>query len=175
MRFLTAVALVMLWVPVDGVAQSGIRLVGDWAIEQSEDPFTDEKNSKISLSAFDERRIKALNIDCDGNEAILNVFTEPLVGSDTWTGPNPDRVKEVSLTYRLGDDPAITVTAPIVTVPGAPWYYVFHNGLESSEISALISSPRIAVRVQGVRETIQTNWTDLEGTTEAVRSLHCVR
>jgi hypothetical protein len=174
MRFLTAVALaaVMLWVPVDGVAQSGIRLVGDWAIEQSEDPFTDEKNSKISLSAFDERRIKALNIDCDGNEAVLSVFTEPLVGSDTWTGPNPDRVKEVTLTYRLGDDPAITVTAPIVST--APWYLVFH-GLESSEISALISSPRIAVKVQGVRRTIQTNWADLEGTTEAVRSLHCVR
>ena len=55
MRFVTAVALaaVMLWVPVDGVAQD-IMEVGDWWVRESLDPFDDSSQTAIYLIPEDD-------------------------------------------------------------------------------------------------------------------------
>ena len=179
MKFLTAVALavVMLWVPVDGVAQARS---GDWGIRIEEDPFTDEKTSTITHFHTMLENINSVVLSCEGTyPPRLLVMTKVLLGSQ-WQGPYPERTnpewdaRAVTLTYRLGDDPPRTVTAPILSVRENPFATTVYS-LSPSEPLALISSPRIAIRIQGVDETFQQNWTDLEGTTEAVRSLHCVR
>ena len=110
MRFLTAVALavVMLWVPVDGVAQARS---GDWGIRIEEDPFTDEKTSTITHFHTMLENINSVVLSCEGTyPPRLLVMTKVLLGSQ-WQGPYPERTnpewdaRAVTLTYRLGDDP----------------------------------------------------------------------
>jgi len=58
MKFITAVALVMLWVPVDGVAQGGPidqKVFGDWRVNIFEDPFTDVRKYVLLLTSDRER------------------------------------------------------------------------------------------------------------------------
>jgi hypothetical protein len=109
MRFVTAVALalVMLWVPVDGVAQGvGSGSVGDWLLGTSVDPFTDEKSTRITLSHVDETQdgFRLINIEC-GNNGLQFVFRTEALPSDV--GPT------YPLTYRLGDAPAKDVLAEV--------------------------------------------------------------
>jgi hypothetical protein len=194
MRLITvvALALVMLWVPVDGAAQGvGLGAVGDWILDTSVDPFTDEKSTSITLSHFlePEDGFRSISIEC-GNNGLRFVFMTEALPSDV--GPT------YPLTYRLGDAPAKDVLARVganvpKTSPG-PYAWLDDVGKElsqaernlrdeglnfalliysplPSEALALISSPRVAFKI-GIYMYTRRH---LAGTNEAVRPLHCVQ
>jgi hypothetical protein len=167
MRFVTAVALaaVMLWVPVDGVAQT---MIGDWRVRENLDPFDDSSQTIIYLIAEDATSfssgIRSFAIRCGIGGAGLS-----LAVGHSYMGGDDNRMR---VTYRLGSAEAKTVTGFLTSDNDV----TIVNGLNAPEVAALLSSPRVAVRIVDLldNDTSQENWADLEGTAEAIGFLHCL-
>jgi len=164
MRFVTAVALaaVMLWVPVDGVAQT---MIGDWRVRENLDPFDDSSQTFIYLIPEDATSfssgIRSFAIRCGIGGPGLSLYV-----GHSYMGGDDNRMR---VTYRLGSAEAKTVTGFLTSDNDA----TIVNELNAPEVAALLSSPRVAVRVVDPLdgETRTETWTDLEGTGEALSFL----
>jgi hypothetical protein len=187
MRFIPAVALalVMLWVPVDGVAQGTLideKAFGDWRVNIFEDPFTDVR-TYVLVPRREERRVPGtdmilpdimFNISCENDVLHLNAIsnftpTKSIQSRDfASTEPYSDHL---SLTYRFGNSAPKTVSAPVeVYFPLGETFSVKHR-IQSSDLTPLLSSPRVAIRL----DTFENAWRDLSGTPQALQYLPCFR
>jgi len=164
-NLLLAFALIA-FVPV-GIDAQDLVIVGDWVVQESQDPFDDSKITLIALAVEDATTyssgIQNFAIRCGVGGPGLSLF----VGHSYMGGDDG----EMRLTYRLGDAPARTVTAYLTSDNEG----TVHDPIEFIEVSALLSSPRVAVRIVDLldNETHQENWANLEGTREALETLHC--
>ena len=163
-------ALALAVIPVGVDAQDTNREVGDWRVREIVDPFDDSPQTMILLAAEDatsfSRGIRLFVIRCGiGGPGLLSLY----VGHSFMGGDDGN----VRMTYRLGDAEAKTVTGRLTADNDGTVF----NGLNAPEVTALLSSPRVAVRIVDLLdgETRTENWTDLEGTAEAVGFLHCLQ
>ena len=154
-------------IPVGVDAQDTTRVVGDWGVRETLDPFDDSRQTIIFLAAEGatdfSSGIRLFAIRCGiGGAGLLS-----LAVMHSFMGGDED--DNVRLTYRLGDAEARTVNGRLVADSDG----TILNGLNAPEVAALLSSPRVAVRVVDPLdgETRTETWTDLEGTGEALSFL----
>jgi len=76
----------------------------------------------------------------------------------------------VQIRYQLGDAEEERVSGRLESGNQVSVYF----GLRHSELQALRSNPRITVLIQDSNETHRMNWTDLEGSSDAVDRLPCI-
>jgi hypothetical protein len=163
-------ALALAVIPVGVDAQDTTRVVGDWQVRESLDPFDDSPRTIIYLAAEGATSfssgIRLFAIRCGiGGPGLLSLYvTHSFMGGD-----NDDNVR---MTYRLGDAEARTVTGRLTADNDGTVF----SGLNAPEVTALLSSPRVAVRIVDLldNDTYQENWTDLEGTAEVLSLVHCL-
>ena len=76
----------------------------------------------------------------------------------------------VQIRYQLGDAAEQRVSGRLESGNQVSVYL----GISESELQTLRSNPRIALVIRDSYETYRMNWTDLEGTSDAVDRLPCI-
>ena len=97
---------------------------------------------------------------CSANLLALVVTHSYMAGDDN----------RVQIRYQLGEAAEQRVSGRLESGNQVSVYL----GISESELQTLRSNPRIALVIRDSYETHRVNWTDLEGTSDAVDRLPCI-
>lgn len=143
------------------VMAQGTDQIGDWEVRQIQGP---DRSRTVSITLVPENMeaqgVHMFAFRCSANLLAL-VLTHSYMAGDN---------NRVQIRYQLGDAAEERVSGRLESGNQVSVYL----GLSHSELQALRSNPRITVLIQDSNETHRMNWTDFQGTSEAIDQLPCV-
>ena len=143
------------------VFAQGAEQIGDWEVRQIQGP---DRSRTVSMTLVPENMeaqgVHMFAFRCSANLLALVLTHSYMAGDDN----------RVQIRYQLGDAAEERVSGRLESGNQVSVYL----GLSHSELQALRSNPRITVLIQDSNETHRVNWTDLEGSSDAVDRLPCV-
>ena len=135
--------------------------VGDWTVRQTQGA---DRSRAVSMTLVPDNMevqgIHMLAFRCSANLLALVVTHSYMAGDDN----------RVQIRYQLGDAAEQRVSGRLESGNQVSVYL----GISESELQTLRSNPRIALVIRDSYETYRMNWTDLEGTSDAVDRLPCI-
>ena len=135
--------------------------VGDWTVRQ---PQGADRSRAVSMTLVpDNMEVQGIHMfafRCSANLLALVVTHSYMAGDDN----------RVQIRYQLGDAAEQRVSGRLESGNQVSVYL----GISESELQTLRSNPRIALVIRDSYETYRMNWTDLEGTSDAVDRLPCI-
>ena len=135
--------------------------VGDWTVRQTQGA---DRSRAVSMTLVpDNMEVQGIHMfafRCSANLLALVVTHSYMAGDDN----------RVQIRYQLGDAAEQRVSGRLESGNQVSVYL----GISESELQTLRSNPRIALVIRDSYETYRMNWTDLEGTSDAVDWLPCI-
>ena len=135
--------------------------VGDWTVRQTQGA---DRSRAVSMTLVpDNMEVQGIHMfafRCSANLLALVVTHSYMAGDDN----------RVQIRYQLGDAAEQRVSGRLESGNQVSVYL----GISESELQTLRSHPRIALVIRDSYETYRMNWTDLEGTSDAVDRLPCI-
>ena len=135
--------------------------VGDWTVRQTQGA---DRSRAVSMTLVpDNMEVQGIHMfafRCSANLLALVVTHSYMAGDDN----------RVQIRYQLGDAAEQRVSGRLESGNQVSVYL----GISESELQTLRSNPRIALLIRDSYETYRMNWTDLEGTSDAVDRLPCI-
>ena len=135
--------------------------VGDWTVRQTQGA---DRSRAVSMTLVpDNMEVQGIHMfafRCSANLLALVVTHSYMAGDDN----------RVQIRYQLGDAAEQRVSGRLESGNQVSVYL----GISESELPTLRSNPRIALVIRDSYETYRMNWTDLEGTSDAVDRLPCI-
>ena len=135
--------------------------VGAWTVRQTQGP---DRSRAVSMPRVpDNMEVQGIHMfafRCSANLLALVVTHSYMAGDDN----------RVQIRYQLGDAAEQRVSGRLESGNQVSVYL----GISESELQTLRSNPRIALVIRDSYETYRMNWTDLEGTSDAVDRLPCI-
>ena len=135
--------------------------VGDWNVRQTQGA---DRSRAVSMTLVpDNMEVQGIHMfafRCSANLLALVVTHSYMAGDDN----------RVQIRYQLGDAAEQRVSGRLESGNQVSVYL----GISESELQTLRSNPRIALVIRDSYETYRMNWTDLEGTSDAVDRLPCI-
>lgn len=135
--------------------------VGDWTVRQTQGA---DRSRAVSMTLVpDNMEVQGIHMfafRCSANLLALVVTHSYMAGDDN----------RVQIRYQLGDAAEQRVSGRLESGNQVSVYL----GISESELQTLRSNPRIALVIRDSYETYRMNWTDLEGTSDAVDRLPCI-
>ena len=135
--------------------------VGDWTVRQTQGA---DRSRAVSMTLVpDNMEVQGIHMfafRCSANLLALVVTHSYMAGDDN----------RVQIRYQLGDAAEQRVSGRLESGNQVSVYL----GISESELQTLRSNPRIALLIRDSYETHRVNWTDLEGTSDAVDRLPCI-
>ena len=135
--------------------------VGDWTVRQTQGA---DRSRAVSMTLVpDNMEVQGIHMfafRCSANLLALVVTHSYMAGDDN----------RVQIRYQLGDAAQQRVSGRLESGNQVSVYL----GISESELQTLRSNPRIALVIRDSYETYRMNWTDLEGTSDAVDRLPCI-
>ena len=135
--------------------------VGDWTVRQTQEA---DRPRAVSMTLVpDNMEVQGIHMfafRCSANLLALVVTHSYMVGDDN----------RVQIRYQLGDAEEQRVSGRLESGNQVSAYL----GISESELQTLRSNPRITLLIRDSYETHRMNWTDLEGTSDAVDRLPCI-
>ena len=135
--------------------------VGDWTVRQTQEA---DRSRAVSMTLVpDNMEVQGIHMfafRCSANLLALVVTHSYMVGDDN----------RVQIRYQLGDAEEQRVSGRLESGNQVSAYL----GISESELQTLRSNPRITLLIRDSYETHRMNWTDLEGTSDAVDRLPCI-
>ena len=135
--------------------------VGDWTVRQTQG--ADRSRAGSMTLVPDNMEVQGIHMfafRCSANLLALVVTHSYMAGDDN----------RVQIRYQLGDAAEQRVSGRLESGNQVSVYF----GISESELQTLRSNPRIALVIRDSYETYRMNWTDLEGTSDAVDRLPCI-
>jgi len=149
------------FISTPAVVAQGPEQIGDWEVRQTQGP---DRSRTVSITLVPEdmeaQGVHMFAFRCSANLLAL-VLTHSYMAGDN---------NRVQIRYQLGDAEEERVSGRLESGNQVSVYF----GLRHSELQALRSNPRITVLIQDSNETHRMNWTDLEGSSDAVDRLPCI-
>ena len=135
--------------------------VGDWTVRQTQGA---DRSRAVSMTLVpDNMEVQGIHMfafRCSANLLALVVTHSYMAGDDN----------RVQIRYQLGDAAEQRVSGRLESGNQVSVYL----GISESELQTLRSNSRIALVIRDSYETYRMNWTDLEGTSDAVDRLPCI-
>ena len=135
--------------------------VGDWTVRQTQGA---DRSRAVSMTLVpDNMEVQGIHMfafRCSANLLALVVTHSYMAGDDN----------RVQIRYQLGDAAEQRVSGRLESGNQVSVYL----GISESELQTLQSNPWIALLIRDSYETHRMNWTDLEGTSDAVDRLPCI-
>ena len=135
--------------------------VGDWTVRQTQGA---DRSRAVSMTLVpDNMEVQGIHMfafRCSANLLALVVTHSYMAGDDN----------RVQIRYQLGEAAEQRVSGRLESGNQVSVYL----GISESELQTLRSNPRIALVIRDSYETYRMNWTDLEGTSDAVDRLPCI-
>ena len=135
--------------------------VGDWTVRQTQGA---DRSRAVSMTLVpDNMEVQGIHMfafRCSANLLAL-VVTQSYMAADD---------NRVQIRYQLGEAAEQRVSGRLESGNQVSVYL----GISESELQTLRSNPRIALVIRDSYETYRMNWTDLEGTSDAVDRLPCI-
>ena len=135
--------------------------VGDWTVRQTQGA---DRSRAVSMTLVpDNMEVQGIHMfafRCSANLLALVVTHSYMAGDDN----------RVQIRYQLGDAAEQRVSGRLESGNQVSVYL----GISEPELQTLRSNPRIALVIRDSYETYRMNWTDLEGTSDAVDRLPCI-
>ena len=135
--------------------------VGDWTVRQTQGA---DRSRAVSMTLVpDNMEVQGIHMfafRCSANLLALVVTHSYMAGDDN----------RVQIRYQLGDAAEQRVSGRLEAGNQVSVYL----GISESELQTLRSNPRISLLIRDSYETYRMNWTDLEGTSDAVDRLPCI-
>ncbi len=149
------------FISTPAVVAQGPEQIGDWEVRQTQGP---DRSRTVSITLVPEdmeaQGVHMFAFRCSANLLALVLTHSYMAGDDN----------RVQIRYQLGDAAEERVSGRLESGNQVSVYL----GLAHSELQALRSNPRITVLIQDSNETHRMNWTDLEGSSDAVDRLPCI-
>ena len=149
------------FISTPAVVAQGPEQIGDWEVRQTQGP---DRSRTVSITLVPEdmeaQGVHMFAFRCSANLLALVLTHSYMAGDDN----------RVQIRYQLGDAAEERVSGRLESGNQVSVYL----GLAHSELQALLSNPRITVLIQDSNETHRMNWTDFQGTSEAIDQLPCV-
>ena len=149
------------FISTPAVVAQGPEQIGDWEVRQTQGP---DRSRTVSITLVPEdmeaQGVHMFAFRCSANLLALVLTHSYMAGDDN----------RVQIRYQLGDAAEERVSGRLESGNQVSVYL----GLSHSELQALLSNPRITVLIQDSKETHRMNWTDFQGTSEAIDQLPCV-
>ena len=149
------------FISTPAVVAQGPEQIGDWEVRQTQGP---DRSRTVSITLVPEdmeaQGVHMFAFRCSANLLALVLTHSYMAGDDN----------RVQIRYQLGDAAEERVSGRLESGNQVSVYF----GLRHSELQALRSNPRITVLIQDSNETHRMNWTDLEGSSDAVDRLPCI-
>ncbi len=149
------------FISTPAVVAQGPEQIGDWEVRQTQGP---DRSRTVSITLVPEdmeaQGVHMFAFRCSANLLALVLTHSYMAGDDN----------RVQIRYQLGDAAEERVSGRLESGNQVSVYL----GLAHSELQALRSNPRITVLIQDSNETHRINWTDLEGSSDAVDRLPCI-
>ena len=149
------------FISTPAVVAQGPEQIGDWEVRQTQGP---DRSRTVSITLVPEdmeaQGVHMFAFHCSANLLALVLTHSYMAGDDN----------RVQIRYQLGDAAEERVSGRLESGNQVSVYL----GLSHSELQALRSNPRITVLIQDSNETHRMNWTDFQGTSEAIDQLPCV-
>ncbi len=149
------------FISTPAVVAQGPEQIGDWEVRQTQGP---DRSRTVSITLVPEdmeaQGVHMFAFRCSANLLALVLTHSYMTGDDN----------RVQIRYQLGDAAEERVSGRLESGNQVSVYL----GLAHSELQALLSNPRITVVIQDSSDTHRINWTDLEGTSEAIDWLPCI-
>ena len=135
--------------------------VGDWTVRQTQGA---DRSRAVSMTLVpDNMEVQGIHMfafRCSANLLALVVTHSYMAGDDN----------RVQIRYQLGGAAEQRVSGRLESGNQVSVYL----GISESELQTLRSTPRIALLIRDSYETHRVNWTDLEGTSDAVDRVPCI-
>ena len=135
--------------------------VGDWTVRQTQGA---DRSRAVSMTLVpDNMEVQGIHMfafRCSANLLALVVTHSYMAGDDN----------RVQIRYQLGDAAEQRVSGRLESGNQVSVYL----GISEPELQTLRSNPWIALLIRDSYETHRVNWTDLEGTSDAVDRLPCI-
>ena len=135
--------------------------VGDWTVRQTQGA---DRSRAVSMTLVpDNMEVQGIHMfafRCSANLLALVVTHSYMAGDDN----------RVQIRYQLGDAAEQRVSGRLESGNQVSVYL----GISESELQTLRSNPWISLLIRDSYETYRMNWTDLEGTSDAVDRLPCI-
>ena len=149
------------FISTPAVVAQGPEQIGDWEVRQTQGP---DRSRTVSITLVPEdmeaQGVHMFAFRCSANLLALVLTHSYMAGDDN----------RVQIRYQLGDAAEERVSGRLESGNQVSVYL----GLAHSELQALRSNPRITVLIQDSNDTHRINWTDLEGSSDAVDRLPCI-
>ena len=149
------------FISTPAVVAQGPEQIGDWEVRQTQGP---DRSRTVSITLVPEdmeaQGVHMFAFHCSANLLALVLTHSYMAGDDN----------RVQIRYQLGDAAEERVSGRLESGNQVSVYL----GLRHSELQALRSNSRITVLIQDSNETHRMNWTDFQGTSEAIDQLPCV-
>ena len=149
------------FISTPAVVAQGPEQIGDWEVRQTQGP---DRSRTVSITLVPEdmeaQGVHMFAFRCSANLLALVLTHSYMAGDDN----------RVQIRYQLGDAAEERVNGRLESGNQVSVYL----GLSHSELQALRGTPRITVLIQDSSDTHRINWTDLEGTSEAIDCLPCI-
>lgn len=149
------------FISTPAVVAQGPEQIGDWEVRQTQGP---DRSRTVSITLVPEdmeaQGVHMFAFRCSANLLALVLTHSYMAGDDN----------RVQIRYQLGDAAEERVSGRLESGNQVSVYL----GLAHSELQALRSNPRITVLIQDSSDTHRINWTDLEGSSDAVDRLPCI-
>lgn len=149
------------FISTPAVVAQGPEQIGDWEVRQTQGP---DRSRTVSITLVPEdmeaQGVHMFAFRCSANLLALVLTHSYMAGDDN----------RVQIRYQLGNAAEERVSGRLESGNQVSVYL----GLSHSELQALLSNPRITVLIQDSNETHRMNWTDFQGTSEAIDQLPCV-
>ena len=135
--------------------------VGDWTVRQTQGA---DRSRAVSMTLVpDNMEVQGIHMfafRCSANLLALVVTHSYMAGDDN----------RVQIRYQLGDAAEQRVSGRLESGNQVSVYL----GISEPELQTLRSNPWIALLIRDSYETHRVNWTDLEGTSDALDWLPCI-
>ena len=135
--------------------------VGDWTVRQTQGA---DRSRAVSMTLVpDNMEVQGIHMfafRCSANLLALVVTHSYMAGDDN----------RVQIRYQLGEAAEQRVSGRLESGNQVSVYL----GISESELQTLRSNSRIALVIRDSYVTYRMNWTDLEGTSDAVDRLPCI-